>query len=175
MTTTDDARLVEIEAREQAATPGPWRAGIDVVRWSDYDVETKAYCWEALRPDDERPDGFGECEDADDCEGHDLNLALLCDVSGPEHLTPTEDSGYYLHEKDADFIAHSREDVRYLLDRLKEAESRIRELEGALTASRDFFESGRFIRVEGAPITALRDKIALALQSVEIQEEGNGG
>ena len=39
------------------------------------------------------------------------------------------ESGGIIEKRDADFIAHSREDVRFLLDRLKAAESRIRELE----------------------------------------------
>lgn len=146
MTTTDDARLLEIEAREQAATPGPW---LDDEDGRD-DILPMLTVWPVSQPDD-------GCDERGYLLGHPVHIA------------------HAITSRDQSFIAHSREDVRYLLDRLKAAESRIRDLEGALTASRDFFESGRFIRVEGAPITALRDKIALALQSDEVQEEGNGG
>ena len=98
MTTTDDARLLEIEAREQAATPGPWECEHEDYVSSVYLGSANAGSYPAQRAPIHRDTDFPDRQ-ADEARST------------------------------VEFIAHSREDVRYLLDRLKEAESRIRELE----------------------------------------------
>lgn len=85
---TDD-RLAQIEARVEAATPGPWE---DFVLGSDDTARVRS-----IAPD------MGPLRGSD-------NICWVGDRSMP------------LVSEDAEFIAHAREDVRYLLDRVREAE-----------------------------------------------------
>ena len=81
-------------------------------------------------------------------------------------------------------IATIQGDVRYLLDRLKAAESRIRELEGAMglveNVHLNLARLPRGLRVAQYEHTIdtsarLLEAAHNALQSDEVQEEGNGG
>ena len=144
MTTTDDARLVEIEAREQAATPGPWR--LDTAR---------IYALTAT--------GARE--------------VAVVTKADPIVRANAAHNG--------DFIAHSRKDVRYLLDRLKAAESRIRELDEMMRAvdrELTYIETSTEVDDGGTTYsvwkTASDTRAAIArfyLKADEVQEEGNGG
>lgn len=154
MTTTDDARLLEIEAREQAATPGPWT--IDDLS-GDLSDE-KEWCG------DEPRDGCTE----DSCTGH--LVEEFCWIEGPAYTDAGE--GLYWKRADADFVQHSREDVRFLLDRLKAAESRIRELEGAARQ-----DAHLIVPITSGTVThngVVTEVAGAALHSDEVQEEGNG-
>jgi hypothetical protein len=143
VTTTDDARLLEIEAREQAATPGPWT--IDDLS-GDLSDE-KEWCG------DEPRDGCTE----DSCTGH--LVEEFCWIEGPAYTDAGE--GLYWKRADADFVQHSREDVRFLLDRLKAAESRIRELERIAEDALGLMRSVADARKDSENVTA-----AIAMESV---------
>lgn len=88
---TDEGRLAEIRAREQAATPGPWgRYG-----WPGPDGE--------IRP----------------LQGA-IEAAPGLSIGSVEHTEPiARFSGYLLPvEANADFSAHARQDIPYLLEQL---------------------------------------------------------
>ncbi len=96
---TASERIAAIRAREQAATPGPWRA-------SSYDGRY------AIRANDRQPVAVHVC-----CEHwvEDGDPVVDCSRGGP------------LKKHDAQFCAEARADIPWLLARLERAEALLRD------------------------------------------------
>lgn len=96
MSQTEEVRIAKIADRERKALPGPW-AYEPHGDTGDYGIGV------LIAPDDEdasKPlEGYQEC-----------GFATVCDVVAIEVKS----------QPDADFIAHARSDIPYLLERLGE-------------------------------------------------------
>jgi len=106
--------LGAIEAREAAATPGPW----------DYDqahgeCENTETC-----PNGIERDKRGSADECEDC-GH-WYLEDSASLSGPTYLGDHEDEGFCT--KDAEFIAHARADVPALIAEVKRMNAEVERL-----------------------------------------------
>lgn len=100
-----EQRLEEIAARAGAATPAPWRA--------DYGVEM--------------PDDVRVCQD--DGRGHCICcLALMGDYDGEKG--EWRNGSIKEWRADAEFIAHAREDVLWLVGQLRAARKEAADLRG---------------------------------------------
>jgi hypothetical protein len=96
-------RLEEIEARASAATPGPWRQG----DWS-------GRCHQSHYPHPGPPECRYEYE-----LRQDGSWASHVARENPITLIGGHDNGPWLDPADAAFIAHSREDVPWLIAEVK--------------------------------------------------------
>ncbi len=116
----DVARVEAAAARAEAATPGKWTAEDQTEIWDDADEDGLDYCWQTEIPENERVQGWGTCDDADECEGHDNGKrSALGKIEGPKYLYPMGDEeGYYFSLNDATFMAASRSDVPWLCSEL---------------------------------------------------------
>lgn len=95
-------RIDAIKARCEAATPGPWQ-------------DCRDYAAMVLSEDEQQ---------------------RICDIRGWGHLTAvlglSEDAAYERQLADAEFIAHTREDIPYLLGLVDSRAAEIAELRGRL-------------------------------------------
>jgi len=112
--------LKAIEAREEEATPGPW--GYDPAHGECENTET---CPNGLERD--KRGSADECEDCDH-----WYLEDSASLSGPTYLGDHGDEGF--RTKDAEFIAHSRQDVPALIAEVKRLE---RERDAAIADLRE--------------------------------------
>lgn len=120
-------KLDEIEARLNAATPGPW-----YVHYTDDEFFMNATCV-STQPGPECHDHLrgmapGECDETSVVAITLLQYPRLADV----------DDGRW--DENAELIAHAPEDLRYLLDALREAEAerdRLRRLWSSCVAGRN--------------------------------------
>lgn len=95
-----------------------------------------------------------------------------CGGSGPNHLA------YMIHEEDAAFIAHAREDVPWLLQQLADASSRLATLEGEkaaleaeIAAAREACPVVRMEKYADAPLQALINEEISQLFAMQARAE----
>lgn len=128
-----DARLKEIRDREQAATKGPWVwCGNTEVRWFALETANRMlkvmdftrYGMQGAQP---RFAVDGRMIHASDLAAYEVHRAAWVDKSKPPYRFDVDD----LKAPDAEFIAHSRDDVAFLLDLLADRDREIAELKAA--------------------------------------------
>lgn len=121
-------RIQEIQARCEAATPGPWEADE-----TGYDVITKAFSHK-----DKRTGGYGS-------EGN-----FICDLNDGEYHEYADKTEQVAN---AEFIAHAREDMPWLLAQLAELREKTRDMGTACHGCRLQKERNE-LRKENANLTA---------------------
>lgn len=126
---SDTLDLAAIEARCNAATPGPWRVGYATGRCTLPHVH-----------------GVGDCDYRvswwDEEQLHDITRDAPVGAPYDDAVKVcgnyNVESGGVVHECDAAFIAHAREDIPALLARVRELEARLAALRDS---SRDAMDS----------------------------------
>ena len=113
---TGMTRLEEIKARLKAATPGPWK---------------ECHHLQSLKKDASCPCGFAGDIWGGDQEHVVCSIGAHCGPEGSE-MIPRYERATELDN--AQFIAHSREDIEYLLDLVQRITDRINALPDRLTA-----------------------------------------
>jgi hypothetical protein len=113
----DEARLREIETRVQQANHGPWRVFRRELEWSE----------EGRREFGAAAPAFHEnlIGTARDHPQFKAPLPIVGSTTRPYHKDGDK-HGVAIEDGDAEFIAHARQDIPWLLDRVRSLESRLR-------------------------------------------------